>query len=206
MGKVNNIWIIMKSISLPVGASEETNNDEMVLETMGTFQVLEPDPKTGVTPYQIVYQDSEATGFPDCYTTITVYEPPTGDYEENEKPPARIVTIIREGDEFVTRSELVVETLRRHVSDYPTPFGVISMAIQGGASMFSYKDSHLYLRYAVEMGGSVCSENIIDLKWCPIEQLAKIKQEEEKKVQAREAMFRRLARLGSSMEDDVGED
>lgn len=121
----------------------QDGDDETELVTKGIYR------KKGSIS-QIVYQDSEATGFYDCETKLTAH----GD---------RLVSILRCGNKV--GSDLMVQCDKKLYSQYETPMGSICIGI-----MASQIDNHLdenggklYMKYTIDINGSLVSENEIDI-------------------------------------------
>lgn len=100
---------------------------------------------------QIIYQDTEATGFEDCETKITI---------RNNS----LVTILRRGEN--NGSDLIMQCDKKFYSQYRTPMGSICLGIMASQIDVSLDENGgtLYMRYTVDMNGSFVSENEINIE------------------------------------------
>lgn len=114
-------------ISIKGTYTGDDNSDSLDLTTEGHYY------RRGDS-YYIRYQESEATGYEGCFTTIKV--------EEGEER----VTITRSGR---AKSQLVLEKQRRHLCHYDTGMGAFTVGVfpshirsaltdQGGQVKFGY--------------------------------------------------------------------
>lgn len=99
---------------------------------------------------QIVYQDSEATGFYDCETKLTA--------NGNDS-----ITILRRGHKV--GSDLIVQCNKKLYSKYDTPMGSICIGITGSLidNHLNENGGSLNMKYTIDMNGSLVSENEITI-------------------------------------------
>lgn len=121
----------------------QDEDDETELITKGIYR------KKGNIS-QILYQDSEATGFYDCETKLTAHG--------NE-----FVSILRRGNKV--GSDLMVKCDKKLYSKYDTPMGSICIGIMGDQidNQFNENGGRLHMKYTIDMNGSFVSENEIDI-------------------------------------------
>ena len=114
------------NISLISKQYDGENTEQLELLTEGELKISE-------NSYELSYQESEATGFDNCVTTLTVKDNNT-------------VMLTRSGD---AGSDLVIEMGKKHHCLYGTPFGDMMVGVtakkvdsdmtkDGGRLNFSY--------------------------------------------------------------------
>lgn len=129
--------ILLKIISIQTVDSDSTKTE---LITEGNFEKTD-------SGYIITYDESEATGFVDSTTTLTV----SGD---------NFASIERVG---TSNSTLIVEKGRKHHCHYGTPYGDLDVGIFAHAIQNELNDNggKLYLKYTVDVNSSYISDNEI---------------------------------------------
>lgn len=122
---------------------QDGEDDEMDLLTKGVYR------KRGNLS-QILYQDSEATGFYDCETRLIAHGNSS-------------VSIVRQGEKV--GSDLIVQQEKKLYSQYKTPMGGVCIGIMGNQidNRLGESGGTLYLRYTIDMNGSFVSENEISI-------------------------------------------
>lgn len=117
--------------------------DSMDIVTKGIY-------RTKGSLKQIIYQDTEATGFENCETKITI--------RNND-----CITIIRRGDN--NSSDLIMQCEKKFYSQYRTPMGSICLGVMASQidSSLDKDGGNLYMKYTVDMNGSLVSENEINI-------------------------------------------
>ena len=91
--------------------------------------------------YMIRYEETEATGFEGCVTTLTVMG--------EEK-----VVLDRTGN---AESRLVIDKNRKHYCNYGTPYGSIQMGVQTGEIRSTLGDNggDLFFKYMIDVDASL---------------------------------------------------
>ncbi len=132
----NNIMLSLTSIQWMDGEKEESE-----LLTQATHK------KSG--KFDIIsYEDSAATGFEGCVTTI--------------KTDGSQAYIIREG---TANSALSLEIGRKHFCQYGTPFGNLQVGIYTHAIKNTLaEDGKLYMKYTLDLNKAYISDNEINMK------------------------------------------
>ncbi|MBR1593019.1 MAG: DUF1934 domain-containing protein [Ruminococcus sp.] len=96
--------------------------------------------------YVISYEDTEATGFYGCVTTIKI-------------EGSKCASIIRKG---TANSVLYLEKDRKHFCQYETPYGSLQVGIRTSELKNTIdKDGKLYLKYTLDLNSSYLSDNEI---------------------------------------------
>lgn len=110
------------------------NSEEIEVITGGIF--LKTD-----DGYMIRYEETEATGFEGCVTTLTVMG--------EEK-----VVLDRTGN---AESRLVIDKNRKHYCNYGTPYGSIQMGVQTGEIRSTLGDNggDLFFKYVIDVEASL---------------------------------------------------
>ncbi len=102
--------------------------------------------------YIIKYEETEATGFDGCLTSLTV----TGE----EK-----VVLDRTG---AVQSRLVIDRNKKHYCNYGTPYGSIQMGVQTGEIRSTLNESggDLFFKYVIDVEASLLGnyEVLINVK------------------------------------------
>ena len=100
--------------------------------------------------FQIVYEESEVTGFKGSTTCLSFYG--------ND-----LVNLNRTG---TTSSDLVLEKDKKHHCHYGTPYGDFTMGIFTHCidNNVSYDGGELYLKYTVDINSSYVSDNEIYIR------------------------------------------
>lgn len=133
-----NAMIKLKTKYISVSNNEE---DTIDILTKGIYRT-----KGGLK--QIIYQDTEATGFENCETKITIRDD-------------KFVTILRRGEN--NGSDLIMQCGKKFYSQYRTPMGSICLGVMASQidSNLDVNGGKLHMRYTVDMNGSLVSENEI---------------------------------------------
>jgi len=134
--KEENAIIKMKTIYIT-----DEGKDETEIITKGVYR------KKGSLS-QIMYQDSEATGFYDCETKLTARS-------------NAFVSILRRGNQI--GSDLMIQCDKKLYSQYTTPMGSICIGVMANQidNSFNENGGNLYMKYTIDMNGSFVSENEI---------------------------------------------
>ncbi|MCD7726817.1 MAG: DUF1934 domain-containing protein [Ruminococcus sp.] len=121
-------------ITFKTRQDDGVNQEEIEVITGGSF--LKTD-----DGYVIKYEETEATGFDGCLTTLTV----TGE----EK-----VVLDRTG---AVQSRLVIDRNKKHYCNYGTPYGSIQMGVQTGEIRSTLNDSggDLFFKYVIDVEASL---------------------------------------------------
>ncbi|MCD7772685.1 MAG: DUF1934 domain-containing protein [Ruminococcus sp.] len=121
-------------ITFKTRQDDGVNQEEIEVITGGSF--LKTD-----DGYIIKYEETEATGFDGCLTTLTV----TGE----EK-----VVLDRTG---AVQSRLVIDRNKKHYCNYGTPYGSIQMGVQTGEIRSTLNDSggDLFFKYVIDVEASL---------------------------------------------------
>jgi uncharacterized beta-barrel protein YwiB (DUF1934 family) len=119
------------------------DDDETEITTKGLYRM-----KGNVA--QIVYQDSELTGFYDSETKVTAHG-------------ESFVSILRKGNKV--DSNLMVQCGKKLFSEYSTPMGSIAVGIMGNTieNHFDEDGGTLRMNYTLDMNGSLVSDNEIKI-------------------------------------------
>lgn len=126
---------------------QDGESDSIKLMTRGSF-VKRND------SYFITYQESEATGYKDCITTVKLDGP-------------NKVSMLRFGP---TPSQLVIEKGRRHVCHYDTGAGALSLGVAAD-EIDAHLTSHggrLKFSYMLDVDAENISRNIVDITVKPV--------------------------------------
>ncbi len=121
-------------ITFKTRQDDGVNQEEIEVITGGSF--LKTD-----DGYVIKYEETEATGFDGCLTTLTV----TGE----EK-----VVLDRTG---AVQSRLVIDRNKKHYCNYGTPYGSIQMGVQTGEIRSTLNESggDLFFKYVIDVEASL---------------------------------------------------
>lgn len=132
--KKNNVLISLVSIQWQDGEKNET-------KLITKANVSNMDGKDVIS-----YEDTEATGFEGCVTTITI--------DGNNS-----ASIIRKGN---ANSVLSLEKDRKHFCQYGTPFGSMRIGVYTHFIRNTINDDgKLYLKYTLDLNSSFLSDNEI---------------------------------------------
>jgi uncharacterized beta-barrel protein YwiB (DUF1934 family) len=95
---------------------------------------------------QIMYEDSEATGFFESETKVTTNG-------------SNFVSIIRQGSSI--GSDLMIQCGKKLFSEYNTPLGSMEVGVMGLAidNQLGEDGGTLYMRYVLDVNGALLSEN-----------------------------------------------
>lgn len=132
---------IIKINTIYIGQDDEEDTTELI--TKGVYRQ-----KGNLT--QIIYQDTEVTGFYDCETKITA--------KKND-----LVSIFRRGNKV--GSDLIVQYDKKLYSQYTTPMGSVLIGVMANVieNSFNENGGTLHMKYTIDMNGSFVSENEIDI-------------------------------------------
>lgn len=121
-------------ITFKTKQSDGINSEEIEIITGGSF--LKTD-----DGYIIKYEETEATGFDGCMTTLTVMG--------EEK-----IVLDRTGP---AESKLVIDKNKKHYCNYGTPYGSIQMGVQTGEirSTLNDKGGDLFFKYVIDVDASL---------------------------------------------------
>lgn len=121
---------------------QDGERDSVKLMTRGSF-VKRND------SYFITYQETEATGYKDCITTVKL--------EGLNK-----VSMLRFGP---TPSQLVIEKGKRHVCHYDTGTGALSLGVAADEieSRLNSRGGRLKFSYMLDVDAASISRNIVDI-------------------------------------------
>lgn len=99
--------------------------------------------------YYISYEETEATGYEGCRTTLKV-------------GPKDKVTMTRFG---TSRSQLIVENGIRHQCQYDTGYGAMTIGVMGNHfdSDLSDRGGNLSFGYTLDIEATVASENTVTI-------------------------------------------
>lgn len=122
---------------------ENNEKDSTELITVGEYKS-----EDGV--YTISYNDSEATGFEGCTTTLTV-----------EKDKA---SLIRSGEKH--NSNLIIEDGKKHHCVYSTPHGDLMVGVNAKKVIPALNENggDLYLNYTIDINSTYMSDNELFIK------------------------------------------
>jgi uncharacterized beta-barrel protein YwiB (DUF1934 family) len=138
--KDENAIIKVKTISR---GYEDDDVDETEIITKGIY-------RTKGSICQMLYQDSEATGFFNCETKITAFK-------------GRSVSIMRRGDNV--SSDLIVQCDKKLYSQYETPMVTMNVGILANQidNQLDQNGGTLHMSYTIDINGSLVSENVVDI-------------------------------------------
>ena len=104
--------------------------------------------------YYITYQETEATGYQGCVTTVKV--------DGDDK-----VSMLRYG---TAPSQLYIEKGRRHVCHYETGQGSLSLGVAADdiQSQLSEEGGRVLFSYYLDMDAQSISKNIVDITVKPV--------------------------------------
>lgn len=121
-------------ITFKTRQSDGVNSEEIEIITSGSF--LKTD-----SGYIIKYEETEATGFDGCMTTLTVMG--------EEK-----IVLDRTGS---AESRLVIDKNKKHYCNYGTPYGSIQMGVQTGEIRSTLDDNggDLFFKYVIDVEASL---------------------------------------------------
>ncbi|MBP1561295.1 MAG: DUF1934 domain-containing protein [Oscillospiraceae bacterium] len=130
-------------ISLTSINTVDSERSKTELTTAGTLEMLE-------NGYEIMYEESEVTGFAGSTTYLTVSD-------------GNIVNLKRTG---TSSSHLVLEKGKKHHCHYGTPYGDFTMGIFTHCidADIDENGGEIYLKYTVDINSSFVSDNEIYIK------------------------------------------
>lgn len=129
-------------ITFKTKQEDGSSSDEIEIITDGVFGKTDDG-------YIIKYDETEATGYDGCTTTLTV----TG----NEK-----VVMDRSGP---AASQLVIDKAKKQFCQYKTPFGSLQMGVQTGDIRSSLTESggDLYFKYVIDLESSLLANYEVNI-------------------------------------------
>lgn len=130
-------------ISIKGTYTGEGSSDSLDLTTVGNFYRRN-------NSYYIRYQESEATGYEGCYTTVRVEDD-------------RRVTISRSGK---AKSQLILENRRRHLCHYDTGMGAFMVGVFPNLieSDLTDEGGAVHFRYTLDVNSSFASQNEVTIQ------------------------------------------
>lgn len=138
-----------KNVFISIRGVQRVDNHEETIELM-----TEGDLSLRNDSYYISYNESEATGFFGSRTTLQV-------------DPDNLVTMKRTGAD---RSQLIIESGRRHQCHYETGCGSLLIGVLGNdiSSTLTERGGKLSFKYSLDINTSLASENevYVDVREC----------------------------------------
>ena len=135
-----------KECLIKITGTQLVDGEKDVIEVTTTANYNKENEK-----YYILYDESEATGFPGAKTTV--------EYEPNDGR----VTMSRTGP---TPSQLIVEESRRHQCSYDTGYGTLMIGISGKKikSTLDGTSGNIFFAYDLDVETSLTSENCVAIE------------------------------------------
>lgn len=135
-----NAIIKVKTVSR---GKDDNDVDETEIITKGIYRVKG-------SLYQMLYEDSEATGFFNCETKITALS-------------STSVSIMRRGDNV--SSDLILQCDKKLFSQYETPILTMNVGILANQidNKLDANGGTLHMCYTIDINGSLVSENVVDI-------------------------------------------
>lgn len=134
----------MRDVKITIKSTQIYDKERETTEliTLGTYNV-----ENGV--YTISYNDSEATGFEGCVTTLTV---------DGEK-----VSMERTGK---TSSGLIIERGKKHHCVYGTLFGDLMVGVNTKKVLYDLNENggEMFLSYTIDVNSAYMSDNKMFIK------------------------------------------
>lgn len=133
---------LKKDVVITIRGLQRYEDDKDIVELVTTGRFYRKQ-----DTYYLAYEETEATGFEGCRTTLKV-------------GPNRKVTMTRFG---TTRTQLVVEDGIRHQCQYDTGQGQLTIGVMGNhfASDLTDNGGELEFGYSLDIEASVASENFV---------------------------------------------
>ena len=133
-----------KDVLITIRGTQQVNEEKDVVEMITTGRYYR---KNGL--YYISYEETEATGYEGCRTTLKV--------GPNDK-----VTMTRFGP---SRSQLIVQQGVRHQCQYDTGYGAMTIGVMGNRfeSSLSDRGGELKFGYTLDIEATVASENTVSV-------------------------------------------
>ena len=133
-----------KDVLITIKGTQKVAGDEDVIEMMTTGRFYRKNKL-----YYISYEETEATGYAGCRTTLKV-------------GPRDKVTMTRFGP---SRSQLIVEQNVRHQCQYDTGYGAMTIGVMGSVfeSTLGENGGKLTFGYTLDIETTVASENVVEI-------------------------------------------
>ncbi len=133
-----------KDVLITIKGTQKVGGESDVIEMMTTGRFYRKNKL-----YYISYEETEATGYEGCRTTLKV--------GPNDK-----VTMTRFGS---SRSQLIVEQGVRHQCQYDTGYGAMTIGVMGDSFESTLNDRGGLLRfgYTLDIEATVASENTVSI-------------------------------------------
>ena len=133
-----------KDVLITIKGTQKVAGDEDVIEMMTTGRFYRKNKL-----YYISYEETEATGYAGCRTTLKV-------------GPRDKVTMTRFGP---SRSQLIVEQNVRHQCQYDTGYGAMTIGVMGSIfeSTLGENGGKLTFGYTLDIETTVASENVVEI-------------------------------------------
>lgn len=136
----------MEEVLITLKSRQKTPDDDESTELMttGHLEVKEGE-------LTLSYEDTETTGYEGSVTRVTVKD-------------GELVTVIRSG---TASSNLIVEQGKKHFCLYETPFGTMTIGVQGKSVVLEQgvKSGRLKLSYQLDINASYLSDNFLEMHW-----------------------------------------
>lgn len=135
----------MKKIVLEFKSTQEVEGNQDAMEFISNGEYKNDNGKI-----TIKYDESVALGVENTVSTLTVSKD-------------NIVTISRMG---AVNNNLVIEQGKRHICQYKTPYGDITMGIYGDYvnNQLGSPDGELHMQYSIDVNMELLSKNKVDIK------------------------------------------
>lgn len=135
---------IKKDVLISIKGTQKISGETDVVEMMTTGRFYRKNQM-----YYISYEETEATGYAGCRTTLKV-----GPHDK--------VTMTRFGS---ARSQLIVEQGVRHQCQYDTGYGAMTIGVMGNSfeNRLSEKGGKLSFGYTLDIETTVASENTVTI-------------------------------------------
>ena len=133
-----------KDVLITIKGTQRVGNEKDVIEMMTTGRFYRKNQL-----YYISYEETEATGYEGCRTTLKV-------------GPRDKVTMTRFGP---SRSQLIVEQGVRHQCQYDTGYGSMTPGVMGNHidSPLGDRGGHLSFGYTLDIEATVATENTVSI-------------------------------------------
>lgn len=133
-----------KDVLITIKGTQKVAGDQDTIEMMTTGRFYRKNKL-----YYICYEETEATGYDGCRTTLKV-----GPHDK--------VTMTRFGP---SRSQLIVEQNVRHQCQYDTGYGAMTIGVMGSIFESTLNDNGgtLTFGYTLDIEATVASENTVEI-------------------------------------------
>ena len=141
---MENTKDMKKDVLITIKGTQKIGNEKDVIEMVTTGRFYRKNQM-----YYISYEETEATGYEGCRTTLKV-------------GPKDKVTMTRFG---TSRSQLIVENGIRHQCQYDTGYGAMTIGVMGKHfdSDLSDRGGNLSFGYTLDIEATVASENTVTI-------------------------------------------